>query len=153
LPDSEAILKTDLLLSELEQGYDLSLSERMRIGPKRATKEAGDLRTVTKDYNLGQAIVMRLKTRIGELTDLGHPDYGSRLYDLIGEPNNIRTKEMVRAAILEALQQEPRIRQILNVKVSTPQYDSSRVDVELRVIPADRKTPIGFTFPVRLEVA
>jgi phage baseplate assembly protein W len=152
LADSEEILKTDLLLSELEQGYDLTLSERLRIGPKKATKEAGDLRVVTKEYNLGQAIVMRLKTRKGELADLGHPDYGSGLYDLIGEPNNSRTRGLVRAAILEALEQEPRIKQITNVKVTTPQYDQSRVDVELRVIPADRNTPIALSFPIKLEV-
>jgi phage baseplate assembly protein W len=153
LADSEEILKTDLLLNELEQGYDLTLSERVRIGPKRATKEGGDLRVVTKEYNLGQAIVMRLKTRKGELADLGHTDYGSRLYELIGEPNNTRTKGLVKAVILEALEQEPRIKQITNIKISTPQYDQSRVDVELRVIPADRNTPISFAFPIRLEVA
>jgi phage baseplate assembly protein W len=153
LADSEEILKTDLLLSEIEQGYDLSLSERLRIGPMRARKEAGDFRVVAREDNLGQAILMRLKTRKGELADLGHPSYGSRLYELIGEPNNTRTRGLVRSAILDALEQEPRIKQITNVKVSTPQNDQSRVDVELTVIPADRDTPIAYVFSVPLEVA
>ncbi len=153
MSSSEEILKTDLMLGELKQGYDLTLSERMRVGPRMARREAGDFRIVTRESNLGQAIVLRLKTRKGELADLGHPDYGSTLYRLIGEPNNIRTKELVRAAILEALQQEPRIKQIVSIRVSTPKYDQTRVDVELTIIPADREAALSFTFPVRLEVA
>jgi phage baseplate assembly protein W len=152
LADSEEILKTDLLLNEISQGYDLTLSERIKLRPKRYEKEQGDFQLVTRESNLGQAIVMRLKTRKGELADLGHPEYGSRLFELVGEPNNVRTRGLVRSAIIEALEQEPRIKQIESIRVSVPQYDQSRVDVDLTVIPADRNTPISFGFTVRFEV-
>ena len=34
-----------------------------------------------------QFLVDRLKTQQGELTALGHPEYGSRHHELIGQPN------------------------------------------------------------------
>ncbi len=40
---------------------------------------------------------------------LGHPDYGSRLHELIGEPNNERTRELVRLYAKECISQEPRV--------------------------------------------
>ena len=39
-----------------------------------------DFRAVAGHDNLAQAVVMRLLTPRGELTPLGHPDYGSRLH-------------------------------------------------------------------------
>ena len=52
---SEKPLGTDLRILNKELGSDLWLSS------------SGDLDTVTEEYNLGQAIIMRLKTRRGEL--------------------------------------------------------------------------------------
>ena len=54
--------------------------------------ERGDLKLVRGRANLAQAVLNRLFTRQGALARLGHPDYGSRLYLLPGEPNNRRTR-------------------------------------------------------------
>ena len=68
----------------------------------------GDVQTVTGRENLAQAIVNRLLTRRGELTGLGHPDYGSRLHLLVGELNNARTRGLAELYIRDSLAQEPR---------------------------------------------
>ncbi len=147
---SEA-LKTDLLLNELEYGYDLTPSEELIVGTKRKTLQSGDLRVVSAEDNLGQAIVLRLKTRKGELADFGHPDYGSRLYELIGEPNNERTRALLRSIIIECLEQEPRIKQVLDVKLSVATYSQSIVSVDITIIPVDRNTQLSFNVPIRIE--
>ena len=46
-----------------------------------------DYSTLDGRDNLAQAIVMRLLTPRGELAELGHPEYGSRLNELLGAPN------------------------------------------------------------------
>lgn len=79
--------------------------------------ENRDLITVSEMDNLVQAILNRLYTRQGELENLGHPDYGSRLYLLAGEPNNLRTQTLANIYIRECLQQEPRIEEIIEITV------------------------------------
>ena len=54
---------------------------------KEALPGPGDVRdagAVSGRANLAQALVLRLLTRQGALTGLGHPDYGCRLTELIG---------------------------------------------------------------------
>ncbi|MDF0551814.1 DUF2634 domain-containing protein [Kamptonema sp. UHCC 0994] len=79
-----------------------------------------DLTTVTEIDNLNQAILNRLHTRQGELADLGHPDYGSRLYLLVGELNNIKTQGLANIYIRECLQEEPRVEEVIDVSFEPP---------------------------------
>ena len=53
----------------------------------RRGKKERDLQLATGVDNITQAIIHRLKTCYGEMASLGHPDYGSRHNELIGEPN------------------------------------------------------------------
>ena len=52
---------------------------------------------------------MRLLTPRGELAELGHPEYGSRLHELIGSPNSETRRSLAKLFVLESLAQEPRI--------------------------------------------
>ncbi|MEG3839838.1 DUF2634 domain-containing protein [Microcoleus sp. herbarium14] len=79
-----------------------------------------DLTTVTEIDNLVQAILNRLYTRQGELADLGHPDYGSRLYLVVGELNNIKTQGLANLYIRECLNQEPRIEEVIDIAFEPP---------------------------------
>src|SRR5690606_24125734 len=85
--------------------------------------------------NLEQAIVLRLLTPRGELTALGHPEYGSRIHELIGHPNSENTRNRLRLFILEALQAERRVTEIVEVTVTPGRHTRSSVDVRLRVQP------------------
>ena len=82
---------------------------------------------------------MRLLTPRGELAELGHPEYGSRLNELLGSPNSETRRGLAKLFVLEALAQEPRIQKVLDVTV-TPHPDrtnelSHLVDVVIRAQP------------------
>jgi phage baseplate assembly protein W len=84
--------------------------------------------------NLEQAIVLRLLTPRGELAALGHPEYGSRIHELIGQPNTENTRNRLRLFILEALQAERRVAEIVEVTVVDGRHRGS-AEVQLRVRP------------------
>ncbi|HXO21723.1 MAG TPA: hypothetical protein VOA87_17560, partial [Thermoanaerobaculia bacterium] len=70
---------------------DADLASGITVGSGRR-----DLEVAAGLDNLTQAIANRLKTRRGELGPLGHPEYGSRHHELIGEPNVPRTWNLVK---------------------------------------------------------
>src|SRR5918995_1791759 len=86
--------------SELRPVYTVA-TERRRI-PGRPERFV-DVGGVDGRENLGQAIIMRLLTPRGELSELAHPDYGSRLHELIGRQNTETTRNLVKLFILESL--------------------------------------------------
>jgi len=145
---NEELLGTDMkLIFEKHQEY---------IGPGAdlMVNRKGDIQTVSGRENLGQAIMHRLLTRKGELGDLGHPDYGSRLYELIGKPNDERTRDLVRSYIKECIQQESRVQEIVNVTVSIHPDDPKKnsVIVDITVRPIKTNVPMNIIFPFYLEV-
>jgi len=136
----ESPLGTDLKIQDEELGSDLAISP------------SGDLDLVSDEYNLGQAIINRLKTRRGELADLGHPNYGSLLYELVGEPNNERTRGRVRAYTAECVGQDPRVKEVLSIIVKVSKDDPHRIDIDITVLPIGRSTALNIVFPFYLEV-
>jgi phage baseplate assembly protein W len=101
------LLEVDVRLVETMFGADLSVNDD------------GDVSSVVGEINLAQAVLHRLRTIKGELFDTGHLSYGSTLYDFIGEPNNELTREMIKLAVRNALLEESRIKEIVNVKVTS----------------------------------
>ena len=101
--------------------------------------------------NFEQALANRLKTRKGELAALGHPDYGSRHHDLIGEPNVARTRHLIKLYVLQALRDEPRIEQVLAVDVQAehqPPRETVRIVLALRV--QAQPQPLNLVLPFSL---
>jgi phage baseplate assembly protein W len=100
-----------------------------------------------------QFLVDRLKTQQGELAPLGHPDYGSRHYELIGQPNVDRTRNLIKVYVLEALAQEPRVAKVLSAKVyATASPPRDTVAIDLTVLLLEHDVPINFVVPFSLEV-
>ena len=98
-----------------------------------------------------QAIANRLKTRKGELAPLGHPDYGSRHHELIGEPNVGRTRDLIKLYVLQALRDEPRIEKVLRAEVAAehaPPRDSVRITLSVRLV--REATPLNLVIPFSL---
>jgi phage baseplate assembly protein W len=100
-----------------------------------------------------QLLVNRLKTRRGELAALGHPNYGSRHHDLIGEPNTERTRNLIKRHVLECLADEPRIARILSCTVSPDpaRRDGVRIVLSVRLI--DHDDARNLVVPFSLETA
>lgn len=102
--------------------------------------------------NLEQALANRLKTRKGELAPLGHPDYGSRHHELIGEPNVDRTRHLIKLYILQALRDEPRIERVLSAQVRAehqPPRETVRIELALRV--RGEPTVLNLVLPFALD--
>lgn len=137
---SENLLGADLKLVGDEAGSDLALSP------------SGDLDLVKDEFNLGQALINRLRTRRGELADLGHPNYGSRLHELVGEPNNERTRELAKAYVRESIGQDPRVEEIISIVVKPHRDDYRRLDIDITVKPIGKSTVLNIVFPFYLEV-
>jgi len=142
-------LGRDLLLDYLQGGgffEDADLSSAK-------TSRGRDLLLADGIENLTQAIANRLKTRKGELASLGHPEYGSRHHELVGEPNVERTRNLVKLYVLEALRDEPRIERVLRAVVRAehdPPRETVRLELSLRVL--DRPSPLNLVLPFSLGV-
>ena len=90
--------------------------------------------TVSSDLdNLRQAIEIRLLTPKGELAALGHADYGSRLPDLIGQPNTETNRNLAKLYVIEALKQERRIEKIVAVEVTPAPGQRQLIKIFLQV--------------------
>ena len=133
-------LLTDIAL-RLVDSRALSIY-RARRSDQRAV--LGRRSITTRDFsltsgrnNLAQAITIRLLTPRGELAALGHPDYGSRLPDLIGTQRTETTRNLAKLYVLEALKQERRIAAIDTVTVDDHPGDRHRVDIFIQVRPID----------------
>jgi phage baseplate assembly protein W len=120
---------------------------------RRVPTQAGllnDLGTVSGRDNLAQAVLMRLLTPRGELTELAHPEYGSRLHELVGRINSETTRNLVKLFILESLQLEPRIAEIVEVTVTPVEGSRTRQDVRHLVNVLLRVRPIAETTVVTI---
>jgi phage baseplate assembly protein W len=144
------LLGRDLRLSYASRG---GLFEDAELAVVDRTSRGGrDLALADGVDNLEQAIADRLKTRRGELSALGHPGYGSRHHELIGEPNVERTRNLVKLYVLQALRDEPRIVEVLSATVRaehSPPRESVRIEIAVRIVGAHE--PLALTLPFSLE--
>ena len=92
-----------------------------------------DFETVSGIDNLVQALTLRLLVDRGELDGLGHPRYGSRIRDLIGEPLDRANLELLRRYVRQELLRDPRVEEVLQVSVTPHDARRDGVDVLARV--------------------
>jgi phage gp46-like protein len=146
---SDELLLTDLGLTR--RFFDRQVSDREKVDLISSSHD--DLQTVSGRYNLAQSIINRLLTRKGELSKLGHSNYGSRLYQLIGELNNTRIRGLAEIYIRECLAQESRIEEITEVSFEQPsrEIDRNMLKVTISVKPVGQENEITFTIPIYLE--
>jgi len=138
------------MVERVRIGKDLKL-KFSELGADLQATSKGDLDTVENEDNLAQAITVRLSTDEGELYDIGHADYGSHLYEVIGEVNNEATRKRIEALVRECLFQEPRIKEVVSVSVLIAKNDPHRLDIEITVLPINSSTYLSLSYPFRLE--
>lgn len=104
-----------------------------------------DLATVKYTNNLSQAIISRLKTNLGELSE--HPNYGSRLNELIGTNANSLSLTLAKMHVFEALLQEPRIEEILEISPRFRENTSNSViDIYIKIKPIRNLTELNMIY-------
>ncbi|VAW30256.1 hypothetical protein MNBD_CHLOROFLEXI01-3944 [hydrothermal vent metagenome] len=130
--------------NDLDPGHDLFATERIETGRV-------DLETVKAEDNLKQALLLRFLTQVGELTPLGHPAYGSRLFELIGEPNTPSNRNRAKMYTLQALAREPRVAEVLGVDVTTNRAEPGRIDIDIDLHPIFSDTVLNLVFSFSIE--
>lgn len=122
--------------------------------PVNLATDLQDLQAVSGLDNLAQAIINRLHTRLGELAELGHPDYGSRLHELVGEPNNARTRAFAELYVRESLNQEPRIQEVTAVVFEpSVRHNTTRHRLAMRVSVLPIATPPSGSEPLTITLS
>jgi phage baseplate assembly protein W len=142
--DLRLLRNLDLTRSSRDPGNDLST--RLRVQTSQF-----DLDTLGTAENLVQALLLRFLTPVGELALLGHPDYGSRLFELIGELNSETNRNRAKLYTLQALQAEPRVKEIRSVTVTQSKKDPTQMDIRVSLLPVDSDTLLNLVFPFFLE--
>lgn len=142
---------TDLrLLGDLRLQNDRDRGSDLFVARRAGTGEY-DLESVSGLDDLRQALLLRFLTQQGELAVLGHPDYGSRLHELIGELNTETTRNRAKMFALQALAAEPRVKQVLSLTVRVNSADRSRIDIDAHLLVLDDETPFNLVFPFFLD--
>jgi phage baseplate assembly protein W len=147
MADNAERFGTDLrLLENLEFQSDRNRGSDLATIERDETREI-DLETLAGVDNLKQALLLRFLTPMGELAALGHPDYGSRLYELIGERNIESNRNRAKLYVLQALAAEPRVKQVRSVRVTQSLADRTRVDIAVSLTAIVSDTPLNLVFP------
>jgi phage baseplate assembly protein W len=101
------------LTGQSELGRDL----RLAVGPN-----GRDLARVVGIDNLAQSLAIGLTTLLG--SDLFNTEFGfDGLNALVEETSPILTRERVRVAVIQVLRRDPRVRQIVDVKLEDGRLD------------------------------
>lgn len=137
-----------LTLADSWGTLDAALVPGLRAGLP-SEREPKDLGQVAGRENLAQALILRLLTPLGALTPLGHPDYGCRLQELIGQNNTELARVRARLFTLQALRQEPRVREVLGLSVTVADGQPGTLIISFSVQPIDG----GDALDLGLEVA
>lgn len=147
--------RTDILGRDLLAVYRVTDGRYEDLDFDRETKSArgqlNDLLLAEGVSNAVQAVINRIKTVKGELDDLGHPEYGSRHHELIGQPNTENNRNLVKLYIIQALGYEARIEKIHRADiVFDHQRAPDRVDISLTFsfigVPQPHNLVIPFSF-------
>jgi phage baseplate assembly protein W len=130
--------------NDRDRGRDLST----RLRPET---DKVDLESLTGTDNLKQALLLRFLTPVGEMAPLGHPNYGSRLSELIGELNNQTNRNRAKMFVLQALAQEPRVAEVLKVDVTTARSNPNQINIDVSLRATREGTILNLVFPFFLD--
>ena len=111
---------------------------------------ARDLAVVERPRQPRPGLILRLQTERGELAPLGHPDYGSRHHELVGEPNTETNRNLVKLYVLDCLRQEPRLEEIVRVDVRPAagrENRDQRSTIDVEAIARGEPDPLSLVVP------
>lgn len=150
---AQANLGTDLALELLDSRalsiYRAKDEERRNVTGGRRLR-VRDFVTVEGRENLGQALTNRLLTPKGELGPLGHPAYGSRLHEVIGQLNTPTTRNLAKLFVIESLKAERRVEKIESVEVSPHPVNRFLIRIAISVKPVGDDAVIATAFELGL---
>ena len=138
------------LLRNLENQHDRDRGRDLMVRTRAETGRE-DLTTLFGVDNISQALLLRFLTPRGEMAILGHATYGSRLHELIGEPNTETNRNRAKVFVLQSLAQEKRVQEVLSARVTTRPSNRSAIDIKLKLKILERDDPLNLVFPFFLD--
>jgi phage baseplate assembly protein W len=127
------------------KGLDLGIGAARGAAAGRVA--ADDLTVAAERANLGQALILRLLTPLGGLGPLGHPEYGSRLTELIGERNDDLHRNLARLYTIEAVARERRAT-LIELIVDVPAGQPHVIRIAFSVLPVGSDDPLELAVEV-----
>ena len=128
---------------------DLRIAPGGRGGVKQVVDPV-DVAVAAGRENLAQALTLRLLTELGGLAPLGHPEYGSRLVELIGRENNQSTRNLARLYTIQAVEQERRVRKLLDLTAETVPGQPDTIRIGFSVLPVNDDDPLSLALEVTI---
>lgn len=129
-------------------GQDLKLADRFG-GLDLCGDCDRDLDLATGYDNAIQALILRLRVRQGELAPLGWPTYGSRIHELIGEPNNNFTHIKLMAYARNAIEADPRVAEVTDIQALPGERSTVRLLLDILLI--NEPNPLNLVYDLDLE--
>lgn len=127
------------------KGLDLGIGAGRSATAGRIASD--DLTVAAERANLGQALILRLLTPLGGLAALGHPEYGSRLTELIGERNDDAHRNLARLYTIEAVARERRAT-LSALTVVVPPGEPDVIRIVCSVLPVGSDDPLELAVEV-----
>jgi phage gp46-like protein len=141
--DRQRLFGTDFALRDGAGGADFGLQ-----GPVGAS---GDIALASGNTNIVQALTMRLRVEQGELALLGWPAFGSRLHELIGEPDLPRTRLKAQVFARDAVEADPRVLKVDAVDVVRLPGERQILRLALMVRVISLPAPLNLVFDLALD--
>lgn len=145
-------LKKEYRYSSMKENVKEKLYQLSHPVFGKSYEELEDIAAITRTENLQQSLINRIMTKKGEIDELGHPEYGSRHHDLIGEPNTESNRNLIKFHILECLSHEPRIERILRAQVKSDTDNRGLVRIYLEIKITSVTSPLNLVIPFSFEV-
>ncbi len=144
LPGSGANINISKTTSDIESklfGIDEYLNEQ----GQNKVDIGRDILTVSGYANLEMQLRHRIMTTKGELSGLGHPEYGSLVPTFIGKANTPVWQERIMVECMVAVMADPRVSKITN---STFTIEGTAVYFTADVRPINQMQPIQINIPI-----
>lgn len=97
----------------------------------------GDIAIVTETDNAEQAVYNRLMTKLGELDWAEYTNYGNRAWEVLGETNIEVGSQKIQLYTTNALLQDPRVAEIIDVNVTMDEIYTANIDIKILLIGED----------------
>ncbi len=125
-------------------GYDLKIAETGDL----MLSSTGDLELISGKDCLLQDVRHRLETSYGDL--FGHEDFGSVLFQYLGQADTELNRALIKRSVVTALAQEKRIN-LQTIQVKLVKYAAEEIQVQIAFIPLESVHPLTLLWGITVD--
>jgi len=125
-------------------GNDLKIDESGDL----KLSSSGDLDVIKGDDCLLQDVRHRLESSYGDL--FGHEDYGSLLFQYLGQPDTELNRALIKRSVNTALEQDKRINS-KTIQVDILKYTPEEILVNISFMPLEKIHPLTLLWGITID--